>query len=388
MIRTVAIEGYRSLRSLVLPLEQLTVVTGANGVGKSALYRGLRLLAECASGRVVSALAAEGGLGSTLWAGPEQIGRSVRAGVHPVQGTVRSGPVSLKLGVVADDLGYAVDLGLPQSGSSFPRDPEIKLEVVWTGPAPRPSTLVAERRGPAVRTVGADGVWQHRPGDLRSFESMLSEVVDPRGAPELLSIRERLRSWRFYDQLRTDPGAPARQPQVGTRTPVLAGDGADLAAALATITDLGDADALHGAVDEAFPGSRVGVRELDGRFEVQLTQPGLLRPLTAAELSDGTLRYLLWAAALLSPRPPDLLVLNEPETSLHPDLLPALGTLVARAAARVQTVVVTHSAPVLESLAEADPGLSRIELVKDFGETVVAGRHSLLDQPSWTWPRR
>ena len=63
-----------------------------------------------------------------------------------------------------------------------------------------------------------------------------------------------------------------------------------------------------------------------------MQQHGLLRPLKAAELSDGTLRYLLWVAALLTPRPPGLLVLNEPETSLHPDLLPALARLIAHAA--------------------------------------------------------
>ena len=49
-------------------------------------------------------------------------------------------------------------------------------------------------------------------------------------------------------------------------------------------------------------------------------------------LSDGTLRYLLWTAALLTPRPPELMVLNEPETSLHPDLLPALARLIVHAA--------------------------------------------------------
>ena len=67
-----------------------------------------------------------------------------------------------------------------------------------------------------------------------------------------------------------------------------------------------------------------------GWFEVEMHQHGLLRPLKAAELSDGTLRYLLWVAALLTPRPPGLLVLNEPETSLHPDLLPALGRLIVQ----------------------------------------------------------
>ena len=62
-----------------------------------------------------------------------------------------------------------------------------------------------------------------------------------------------------------------------------------------------------------------------------MQQPGMLRPLRTAELSDGTLRFLMWAVALLTPRPPPLMVLNEPETSLHPDLLPALGALIARA---------------------------------------------------------
>ncbi|QAY68952.1 AAA family ATPase [Xylanimonas protaetiae] len=394
MIRTLAVDGYRSVRSLVLALDRLTVVTGANGVGKSSLYRSLRLLAECAAGGVVGAVAREGGLASTLWAGPEVIGRAVREGRHPVQGTVRSGPVSLRLGFASDDLGYAVDLGLPQqqklpdgSRHPFANDPEIKVEAVWTGPVPRPAALAAERRGPAVRVRGDDGAWQPRPGRLRTFESMLTEVVDPARAPELLDVRERLRGWRFYDQLRTDLDAPARTPQVGTRTPVLGPDGADLAAALATIADLGLGSDLERAVSRAFPGSRLAVDARDGRFEVRLHQHGLLRPLTAAELSDGTLRYLLWVAALLTPRPPELLVLNEPETSLHPDLLPALGELVREAAQRTQVVVVTHSAPLVAAMGSGD-GVARVELVKDFGETRVAGREGRFDQPPWTWPSR
>ncbi|HEY6683717.1 MAG TPA: AAA family ATPase, partial [Propionibacteriaceae bacterium] len=95
LLTTIAIENYRSLRDLRLPLARLNVVTGANGTGKSNLYRALRLLADCASGRVISSLAREGGLDSALWAGPEHLARSVRAGRQPVQGTVRSGPISL-----------------------------------------------------------------------------------------------------------------------------------------------------------------------------------------------------------------------------------------------------------------------------------------------------
>ncbi|MFF3063358.1 AAA family ATPase [Oerskovia sp. NPDC057915] len=414
MIETLAIEGYRSLRHLVLPLGRLTVVTGANGVGKSSLYRSLRLLAECALGGAVGALAREGGLPSTLWAGPEVVGRSVREGVHPVQGTVRRGPVALRLGFASgpDPLpdgaapagapltgayGYAIDLGLPQDGgASFGLDPEIKTEVVWSGPVLRPATLVADRHGPSVRLRDEDGAWRSSGRRLRSFDSMLSEVVDPVGAPELVLVRERLRSWRFYDQFRTDALAPARASHVGTRTPVLAHDGADLAAALETIRELGLADDLDAAVEDAFPGSSVRVRVTDdGRFSLELRQHGLLRPLGSAELSDGTLRYLLWVAALLTPRPPELLVLNEPETSLHPDLLPALGALIAGAARRTQVVVVTHSRALVRAMEDAargsrvaSPGLVHVELVKELGETTVEGREGLLDEPQWHWPKR
>ena len=153
MLTTRAVENYRSLRRLVMPLAALTVVTGANGTGKSSLYRALRLLADSARNGAVASLAREGGLSSTLWAGPDTIGREVRDGRQPVQGTARGGPIRLCLGFVSDDLGYAMDLGLPVRGSSaFNLDPEIKCEAVWSGPVLRSSALLSDRRGPLVRT--------------------------------------------------------------------------------------------------------------------------------------------------------------------------------------------------------------------------------------------
>ena len=80
MLTTLAISNYRSLRNLIVPLRRLNVITGANGRGKSSLYKALRLLADTAQGRVVTSLAREGGLQSTLWAGPESISRAVRRG--------------------------------------------------------------------------------------------------------------------------------------------------------------------------------------------------------------------------------------------------------------------------------------------------------------------
>jgi predicted ATPase len=134
MIETLAISGYRSLRNLVLPLGRLNLVTGANGTGKSSLYRALRLLGDAALNTVVSSLAREGGLPSTLWAGPETIARSVRKGEFPVQGTPRQKAVSLKLGFAGNPYSYCIDLGYPPPAqTAFPLDPAIKRECIWHG---------------------------------------------------------------------------------------------------------------------------------------------------------------------------------------------------------------------------------------------------------------
>jgi predicted ATPase len=384
MLTTLAVAGYRSLRDLVLSLERLNVVTGPNGSGKSNLYRALRLLAETAQGRVIPTLAREGGLQSTLWAGPEQLSRAVVRGEQPVQGVIRKGPVSLKLGFATDDFSYAIDLGLPTPPcGAFAHDPEIKRECVWNGLALRPSAVLVERRGPFVKARDADGKWAIVTHQLASFDSMMTHCADPRNTPELLMLREEMRAWRFYDHFRADATSPARSPQIGTHTPVLNHDGSDLPAALQTIREIGDSAALDAAVGDAFPGSRVAVRFTGGWFELEMEQHGLLRPLKAAELSDGTLRYLLWVAALLTPRPPGLLVLNEPETSLHPDLLPPLGRLIAQAAGRSQVLVVSHAATLIDAL-QSQPACRSIVLEKKFGQSSIADD----GPPRWQWPTR
>ncbi|MDT5398286.1 MAG: hypothetical protein QOK33_1517, partial [Mycobacterium sp.] len=123
----------------------------------------------------------------------------------------------------------------------------------------------------------------------------------------------------------------------------------------------------------------------DGLFELQLHQRGMLRPLRAAELSDGTLRFLLWGAALLSPRPPSLMVLNEPETSLHPDLVAPLVGMIRSAARGTQVVVVTHSAAMRQHL-DTDDSVE-IELYKEWGETRINGQ-TTLTAPPWDRGKR
>ncbi|EKF25225.1 AAA domain protein [Mycolicibacterium hassiacum DSM 44199] len=395
MLHTIAIRGYRSLRDIVLPLAGLTVVTGANGSGKSSGYRALRLLADCGRGEVIGSLAREGGLESVLWAGPEQPAGARRSG--RVEGTTRTRPVSLEMGFASDDFGYLVDLGLPQTAgpaSLFARDPEVKREVVFVGPVMRSSTTLVRRTRDYVETAAESGRGFDRlSASLPPYRSVLAEFAHPGAHPELAAVRDRLRNWRFYDGFRVDAAAPCRRPQVGTRTPVLSDDGADLAAAIQTIIEAGFDD-LPRAVADAFDGAKVSVAVHDGLFDLRLHQPGMLRPLRAAELSDGTLRFLLWAAALLSPQPPSLMVLNEPETSLHPDLVRPLASLIRAAAAATQVVVVTHSPALIECLGATPIGDDtaagdgvQLRLYKDLGETRIAGQ-GLLSTPAWDWGRR
>nr|WP_240733944.1 AAA family ATPase [Dyella soli] len=308
-----------------------------------------------------------------------------------IEPSVQYASAALKLGFAGDDFGYAIDFGFPPPPgpaappSAFDLDPEIKREAIWSGPFLRSSNLLVDRHGRMVRSR-EDRQWRVLSDRLDTFESVFSQISDPERAPEILRVREEIRRWRFYDHFRSDRDAPARQVQIGTRTTALGHNGADLAAAWETIREIGDAGALNAAVDDAFPGARVDIATDNGRFTLLFSQHGLLRPLTAMELSDGTLRYLLWIAALHTPRPPSLMVLNEPETSLHPDLLPALARLIIKASERSQIWVVSHAPGLIDAL-EREGACCSIEVIKDLSQTRIAGQ-GMLDEPAWHWPER
>ena len=384
MIHTIAVSGYRSLRNLVIPLNMLTVITGENGSGKSNLYKSIRLLADISQGSIIRALAHEGGLQSTLWAGPEIISKAMKSGEHEVHGTVRRNRVALKLGFADEDYGYSIDLGLPlPSASSFSHDPEIKAEALWVGEWLKSANEIALRTGPSVRVLQQDGTRKIVKRDLDAFDSMMTHAADPVNARELLEIRDRMRRWRFYDHFRTDFSSPIRFPQIGTRTTSLDSSGVDLAATIQTIREIGDPRSLDIAVNDAFPNSSIDIDTNNGLFEIKMNQKGLLRSLNASELSDGTIRYLLLLAALLSPRPAPLLVLNEPETSLHPSLLPPLARLIVNASKVSQTIVVSHSRLLVDEFSERQ-NCSVYELKKTLGETQIEN----IESPKWVWPKR
>jgi predicted ATPase len=352
MLRELQVSGYRSLRNIELPFDQLTVVSGPNGTGKTNLYSALQLLSAAAGGTLAHAMLGQGGLPSALWAGPRRKQESHR----------------IEIFTDLTEYSYELQVGNipPAPGDTyFLRDPDVKEERLKVD-----GHVVAERRGAGAWSRDHDGKRNVFTRPLWGGESMLAQIIEPQRFLLLADLRARLLSWRFYHSFRTDAEAPARHAQMGVRTPALAHDGRDLAAALATIQQIGDAPQMEASIDRAFPGARLEPVADEGRFSFLLHMPGLLRPLEPAEASDGTLRFLYLLAALLSPRPPPFLALNEPETSLHEGMLDALAELISAAATRGQIFLVTHS----ERLARGLQGAAVHALSKDGGATVLASR--------------
>ncbi|WHS97829.1 MAG: Chromosome partition protein Smc [Pantoea stewartii] len=362
-IKQIHIRGFRSVRDLTLPLHPLNVVSGPNGCGKSNLYKAVRLLHEAANGRLALALAEEGGVQKVMWAG----------GLR--RGDRRHDPKRLILAVTMDDMDYQLETGFPEplSTSLFNLDPLVKEERIWlSGQQRRPSSCIMQRTNQTAFLHNIDGERVSYAGVLHPEESLFGQLGEPHRYPELSRMRERLKAWRFYHEFAVWPGSPIRSPQIGVRAPVLAHDGSNLAAAWATIVERGHHELLYKMMKTAFPDTEFQVDVQKGRFQMLMQRQGILRPLESAEFSDGTLRFLCLVVALLSPRPPAFMALNEPENSLHEDLLPALAALIAEASQFSQLWITSHS-PRLATLIAQHAEVSHIALELVNGETRIVG---------------
>ncbi len=175
-LRAFEVAGYRSLRRLSLELLPLTVVAGANGAGKTNVYRALHLLHAAATGALAQAVADEGGLPSLLWAGGR--GKKERARVE--------------LEARWDELSYAITLGLEPPPTKFPFDPHVKDERVgWEG-----AELCRRGEGSATARDG-DGNRVTFPFSLEHNQSILAQLVEPHRFPVLSTLKQLLSGWRF-----------------------------------------------------------------------------------------------------------------------------------------------------------------------------------------------
>jgi predicted ATPase len=365
-ISAVSISGYRSIKNIRFPMGPLTVFVGKNGVGKTNLYRALHLLHSAADGRITRHVAEDGGVESVLWEGA----RRTRE------------PVRLMFSAEIDNFDYRIEIGLPMlTEAALNLEPRVKEEELTLKIASK-TTVIMNRLGANVWLRDSEGVRSNFPDALLPSETALSAFRDVGRYPALECVRRELLGCQFFHSFRTDPGSPVRRSCLAIASPSLASDGHDLAAVLATLYYVrGDPTAVERAIDEALPGTKLRVQVEGRRASFTLRFRDQPRAFAAHELSDGTLRYLCLVAALCSYRLPSFIALNEPESSLHQDLIPALAGLIARASQRTRIWTVTHSETLgveIERLTGVKPHI----VMKKDGATWIEGHASL--QPSGT----
>ncbi len=363
-VREVSASGYRSLQQIAYPVSDLDVFVGGNGVGKSNLYRSLELL-RCAATNTLGMALAQEGLSRAFWAGPRS----------------RSKPavITLAVSLAAPDrrgaaYRYEVEVGFPPPGSAaFDLEPQVKTETLSYVSGPR-ATRIVERNGFSVTARNDAGRLEAVDIDLLGSETVLGRLEDPSRHPELDAVRRTLLEWRFYDDLRTDADSPMRRPSLAVATPTLASDGSNLAAVFATLSFIReDTVELDAAIDRAFPGARLDIRVVDSVASFGMVFPEFpKRVFEASELSGGTLRFLALLGALKSYRLPTFIALNEPESSLHSELIAPVAELVGRASGATQIWLVTHSNELAERVTDFGPAAVR-RVAKRNGATMIEG---------------
>jgi predicted ATPase len=314
---------------------------------------------------------------SALWAGKRTQNKPIRIklSVGFAQGRGGEGQIEFDYAVEAGLVQqYQIEVGLSApTGAAFPLEPQIKEErLTWHDG--RRAVALLERKGPAAFVRDESGKREPLGVDLLASETALGALQDPGRFPDIHALRRLMLDWRFYHDMRTDRASPLRQPCLAVTTPTLASDGSDLAAVFATLAHIRqDTVDLDRAIDDAFPGANLVVPPPGRAASFGLVMPDYpKRVFEAGELSDGTLRYLGLVGALLGYRLPAFIALNEPETSLHPDLLEPLARMIMRASERTQIWVVTHSERLAAAFAAGDVVAPRT-VIKRNGETWIEG---------------
>jgi predicted ATPase len=171
--------------------------------------------------------------------------------------------------------------------------------------------------------------------------------------PEVSTVGDRLKEILIYRAWSFGPRAPIRAAcGADVQTNLLLEDFTNLPARLSVLKrDPATKRRLLELLSEVAPGfTDVEVIPEGGRLQLLLTEGE--RNVPAHRLSDGTLRYLALLAILLDPGPARLVIIEEPELGLHPDVLPTLRDLLIEASTRFQLVVTTHSTQLVDAMTE------------------------------------
>ena len=368
-VKEVTIRGFRTLKDATWKPGSLNVVIGQNGSGKSNLLWALKLLQESARGRLRDSILAEGGFSQLLWNHtPQELAWSFTLDAVSAPFSF-SFTYDLALRPNYPD-GFCVQyerlVAPPAAGSEGIHEPLKLLErdaqqmALWDGKALVP---VAHEEPPALLRRAEPAV----PAD----QTLLASSGPT--AYSLVHIFWRLMALhQIYHDMVTHRGAKVREAVVTRVENVLDSDGQNLAAALHTLyTNSRDFkrtldDAMRAAFGKEFE-SLAFPPAADQKIQLAVQWRSLKKPVSAAYLSDGTLRFLMLATVLANSEPPQaippLIAIDEPETGLHPGMFRIIAELAAEAAKHTTVVFTTHSAEFLNAFsAEQAPTVTVAEL--------------------------
>ncbi len=349
-IQKIEIKGFRSLRDVTWEPGKLNVVIGPNGSGKSNLLRALALLQQGATGEMPQAVLRQGGIAPLLWdAKATEISWTLRT--HPVAGDTPARPLTYELGLRR--------LG---ATSSYRVEYELLADYYRVDIREKEKPFKFLERDPrhAVTFDRGEHALAAHEGSVPEDQTLLSIVAGPFGNPIVLAFRDRLASWAVYHDLHVHQQAPIRQAAVARMEPRIAVDGQNLIPVLHTLYT-GDRDfkrSLDSAMRAAFGEDYeelVFPPASDQQVQLRLRWRSLRTEQSAADLSDGTIRFLLLLAILASPGPGNLIAIDEPEVGLHPSMFPIIAEFAAAAAERTQVVLTTHSPQFLDAFTKDVP---------------------------------
>jgi predicted ATPase len=347
--REISIKGFRRLADVQLELRPLTVLIGANGIGKTSLLDVLSLLASSAQGSLNGAMSELGGLNALLTCDrADELALGIAAEVEKDAQIPSGVQIRYVLRIKAQGKGYAIaeevlSEALPQGSFNHidSRGENIKYRIAG-------SHLSAE--GPTSFDHVVRPTWEHNP-----FETSLSQV------PKMFwpeDFRRKLASSTLYHWLNVDPRSPVRLPQPMRPAALPGKNGEDLISCLFSLreTERDRFEAIEDALRAAFP----AFERLDfppvaaGTLAMTWRESDFSAPLYAHQLSEGTLRFLWLVTLLQSPELPAVTLIDEPEVSLHPELLNLLSDLFREASRRTQLVIATHSDRLVRFLKPAE----------------------------------
>jgi len=371
-LKSLCLDGLLSFppNSEAIPLEPLNVLIGPNGSGKSNLIEGIELLNATTTG-FASAIREGGGVREWLWKGDEANGTgTIEAHVEYLDLDQRAlgglyEPAIIRYRLSFSALGQRVEITDEVIEDLDYMDAPPNEDQVWLKPAgfevPR-FYYHFQEGNPVVYAQTSGSLYKktYRKNQtldkktLKLDESILMQLKDPSSYPELSEVERQFEGIRSFREWSFGRDAEVRKPQpADLPAGSLSHDSKNLGLILNQLEHSGAWSEFNGYLKRFLPRfDRFSTRIEGGTVQFYLHENGLKQPIPATRLSDGTIRFMAILAQLLSPTPPPLICMEEPELGLHPDAIALLASLLQEASARTQLIVTTHSDAMVSALTE------------------------------------